>query len=194
MSGNRGQAEFTEYIITFLIGIIAIIVIYALVVTVYNNLIAREINDELNQLETQTLTSIIKLYNNGASYSGNIQNNSAILLGSVNLNYPPRVAKKSYEITLISPNTLYSTVNVSANTTNTGAQSYSGPKIIGRSVETPIVEVTVNIPNIDIVAQGIVFNGLNPTLSFYKANINGTLKNVVTLGNVTLLASIMMVG
>jgi hypothetical protein len=190
MDNRKGQGELNEYVITFLIGILVMAVIYSLVISVYNNQIKREIYDELNQLELQTSNSIIKLYNAGYSYSENIDNNTAVLLGSLDLKYPIKVARRSYEIMLVSSNLLYSTLNVSENITNMGQQSYSGPKIVGRSVETPTVEVIVNVPNIDAVLQGSIFNGLNSILSLYKANINGTIKNMITLGNVSLFASI----
>jgi len=194
MKTGKGQGEMIEYILTFLISTTVIIIIYFIIVNIYKTQTEKEIEDQLRQLETQTLNSIIKLYTTGSSYAGRIQNNNAILLGTVDLDYPERVARKSYEIILISPSQIYSAINVSENITNIGGQEFSGAKIIGRTTQSPFVEVALDFPNIDVVAQGSVSNGLNSQLSFYKANISGTVKNIITLGNVSLIASITSVG
>jgi hypothetical protein len=185
ISNKKGQSEFSEYVITLLISTIVIMAVYLLLLSIYNLQLRGMIYDELKQLEIQTLDSIIKLYNTGSGYH-NIENNTAILIGTVNLNYPPNVAKRSYKITLLSPNTIYSIVN---NTENITSQVFSGAKIIG-TTENPFVEVIIDIPNIDAVLQGSVSNGLNPILSFYKANFNGNIVNIITLGNSSLLATL----
>jgi hypothetical protein len=185
ISNKKGQGEFSEYVITLLISTIVIMAIYLLLLSIYNLQLRGMIYDELKQLEIQTLDSIIKLYNTGSGYH-NIENNTAILIGTVNLNYPPNVAKRSYKITLLSPNTIYSIVN---NTENITSQVFSGAKIIG-ATENPFVEVIIDVPNIDAVLQGSVSNGLNPILSFYKANFNGNIVNIITLGNSSLLATL----
>ena len=185
ISNKKGQGEFSEYVITLLISTIVIMAVYLLLLSIYNIQLRGMIYDELKQLEIQTLDSIIKLYNTGSGYH-NIENNTAILIGTVNLNYPPNVAKRSYKITLLSPNTIYSIVN---NTENITSQVFSGAKIIG-TTENPFVEVIIDVPNIDAVLQGSVSNGLNPILSFYKANFNGNIVNIITLGNSSLLATL----
>jgi hypothetical protein len=185
ISNKKGQGEFSEYVITLLISTIVIMAVYLLLLSIYNLQLRGMIYDELKQLEIQTLDSIIKLYNTGSGYH-NIENNTAILIGTVNLNYPPNVAKRSYKITLLSPNTIYSIVN---NTENITSQVFSGAKIIG-TTENPFVEVIIDVPNIDAVLQGSVSNGLNPILSFYKANFNGNIVNIITLGNSSLLATL----
>jgi hypothetical protein len=185
ISNKKGQSEFSEYVITLLISTIVIMAVYLLLLSIYNIQLRGMIYDELKQLEIQTLDSIIKLYNTGSGYH-NIENNTAILIGTVNLNYPPNVAKRSYKITLLSPNTIYSIVN---NTENITSQVFSGAKIIG-TTENPFVEVIIDVPNIDAVLQGSVSNGLNPILSFYKANFNGNIVNIITLGNSSLLATL----
>jgi hypothetical protein len=185
ISNKKGQSEFSEYVITLLISTIVIMAVYLLLLSIYNLQLRGMIYDELKQLEIQTLDSIIKLYNTGSGYH-NIENNTAILIGTVNLNYPPNVAKRSYKITLLSPNTIYSIVN---NTENITSQVFSGAKIIG-TTENPFVEVIIDVPNIDAVLQGSVSNGLNPILSFYKANFNGNIVNIITLGNSSLLATL----
>jgi hypothetical protein len=185
ISNKKGQSEFSEYVITLLISTIVIMAVYLLLLSIYNLQLRGMIYDELKQLEIQTLDSIIKLYNTGSGYH-NIENNTAILIGTVNLNYPPNVAKRSYKITLLSPNTIYSIVN---NTENITSQVFSGAKIIG-TTENPFVEVITDVPNIDAVLQGSVSNGLNPILSFYKANFNGNIVNIITLGNSSLLATL----
>ena len=186
---KKGQAELVEYILTFLISTIVIIAIYALVMAIYNNQLAAEINNDLKQLNAQTLSSIIKLYTSASSYTDPIQNNNAILLGTINLNYPNNVARRNYEIILVSPGQIYSPLNITTSY-GSGGQDMGGPKIIGRTLVKPFIEVITNIPSIDIVAQGQVSNGLNPTLSFYKANISGNVTNIAILGNYSILSNV----
>ncbi len=190
MLGRKGQGELAEYVITFLISTTVVVVVYTLVIAIYNSQIQGEIRDELRQLEVQTMNSIVELYNKASGYSEAVPNNSAVFLGSISLNYPSQVARRNYEIDLVSPNQLYSTVNVSANFTNTGGQTYSGARLVGTSTETPIVSVTTNIPNLNAVMQGSSSNGVDSVLYFYKVNMNGTTQNLVTLGSLTMFASI----
>jgi len=193
MANIKGQAQLIQYVITFLISTVIVVAIYFLAITIFNNQIRLEIQDELRQLEIRTLNSIINIYSTGSGYSGSLANNSAILLGEIDLDYPSNVARRSYEMTLISSSQIYSTVNVSENTTLTGDEQFSGSKIIGKTTEDPFIEVTLDLPNIDAVFQGSVSNGLNSILSFFKANINGTIKNIITLGNSTLILSVVSI-
>ncbi len=194
MQKAKGQAELVEYVLTFLISTIVLAAIYFLALNIYNSQIRREITDQLTQIETQMLSSMVKLYNSGITYSDRIDADTAILLGTVDLNLPQRVARRAYEISLLSPSQIFSTLNVSTNITNIGGQDFSGARIVGRTTDKPEIEVSLNMPNIDVVAQGFVANGVGSTLSFYRANISGAVKNIITLGNISLIASITSVG
>ncbi len=157
------------------VGIVVLIFISAMIWYIYDSYIKETINVELNKNIHIIADEISKLYSLKSS-SINPQANTSVLLGSVDLILPEKVAGRNYIIELQQSGSIWIS-NLSENNV-----SYNNAMIIGKTF-APEVTVNYTLFNMDVNVQGYIRSGKNATLRYFRANVNGTKKDTIVLGN-----------
>jgi hypothetical protein len=180
---KKAQAQFIRYTLIIFFSIIVLIGISALVYTFYRRSLEKEIRAELKQLVLQTSDSLIKLYDTASDSKVRPENYSSSLLGETNLNLPGQVGGRSYDIILVSPNPIWTSVTnfTIDGETISSVVATPGAKVLAKTKD-PLVEIEHEIPNIDAAVQGRSENGKNSTLRYYRHNVNNTLYDTIILG------------
>jgi len=180
----KGQSRFVGYMLTVLLSVLVLVSISALVYGLYRTALEREVTAELTQMATQVKDNVIKIYESGKNSKIQPSNYTSVLITDIDLNLPDNVAKLNYEIDLITASSLYSYITAATigGVNVSGVKDASLAKIIAKTTQDPIIKVEFDLPNIDIIIQGKVRNGLNDFLRYYKYNQNSTIYDTVILG------------
>lgn len=188
----KAQARFIEYVLTILFSVLVVISISALVYTFYRASIEREVKGELKQLAIQTSDAVIKLYDTSKASKVLPSNYSSMMISEVKLNLPERVAKRNYEMLLISANPIWTSVSeITIDGQNVSSVKRTpGAKIVARTTQDPVVEIEYDMPNIDVAVQGRSENGANDVLKYFRYNYNTTIYDTVILGEPEILIRI----
>jgi hypothetical protein len=180
----EGVSKFISYALTILSGFIVLTLLVSLIHGYYNRMMESNIRAVLRQIAAQTASSVVYLYNQGKESNANPPNSSSITLSYMDLNYPDRIGGKNFEVELLSSPGIW---NVIANFTINGVatirkESTSGAKVIAKTTQKPIISYEYDIPNIPILLQGKFRSGGNDTLRLVRYNYNGSLQDVIILG------------
>jgi hypothetical protein len=181
----EGVSKFISYALTILSGFIVLTLLVSLIHGYYNRMMESNIRAVLRQIAAQTASSVVYLYNQGKESNANPPNSSSITLSYMDLNYPDRIGGKNFEVELLSSPGIW---NVIANFTINGVnatirkESISGAKVIAKTTQKPIVSYEYDIPNIPVMVQGRFRSGGNDTLRLVRYNYNGSLQDVIILG------------
>jgi len=158
----------------------------------YNTSLKVEIEQSLNQLALQTSNNVIRIYERVKDVNAQPSNYTSIMLHETDLNLPTSVSNRNYEIILVTANPIWSSIrNISiGNETITTVVKTPGAKVIAQTTQDPIVAVEKDIPNINVVVEGRSENGKGGKLKYYRQNINGTMYDIITLGEPTIITTI----
>ena len=180
----KGQSPLIGYIVTILFSMFVLASISYLVYSFYRNALEREVRSELTQIATQVKDSLIKIYDTGKQSDIRPSNSTTVLISETDLNLPASVAKLNYEVYIITQDPVYAYItNATINNVNiSGAKEASVAKIVARTTQDPIVELGFDLPNLGIVMQGRVENGLSDVLKYYRYNENATMYDTVIFG------------
>jgi len=180
----KGQSQIIEYALSVLFSVIILIAVAGIIYSFYKNAQLRDAQRSLDEVALQVSNSILKIYQQGKQSPSSPANSTSILIASVNLNLPTKISNQNYEIDLLRINPIFtSLINFTVNGINvTPSIQTSGAKIVAKTLESPEISVTKDLPNIDVNVQGSVFNGRNGTLKYYRYNYNGTLYDKIVLG------------
>lgn len=186
---KRGQAKFIETVFIIAFGFFILTTITAFVYSFYRNVITNEAQQGIKEIALITSQNILQIYELGKKNLATPDVNKTIFLSEINLNLPTYVARRNYEVILISPTSLFGVLtNLTVDGRNTTvAIVSSSPKIIARTTQDPIVSVEQDIPSVDITLQGRSGTGLNSKLRYYRTNFNGTVFDSIVLGDVGIL-------
>ncbi|MEM5766048.1 MAG: hypothetical protein QW423_00140 [Candidatus Aenigmatarchaeota archaeon] len=193
---GKGQAEVVENVFTILFGIVILSAISVMVYNLYTNQLKAEIENNLRQLALEVSNNILKIYETGKNSKYYPMLGESAKLAEVNLNLPPRISGRNYEIFLISSSPIWiqiSNLTVGGRSPAAPIITSPGAKIILKTTQSPEVMVEQEVPNVDVLFQGRIENGLNSTLSYYRANINNTIKDFITLGKQEIIINILKV-
>ena len=184
--------SFIEYILTVLFSVFVIASIIALVYSFYSTALRIEIREELKQLAVQTGDQIVKLYEIAKLSKATPSNYSSVLISEIDLKLPTDVSKRNYQLLLVSASPVWSSISTFyVNSKNaTVIEETSGAKIIVQTIQSPIITVEQDIPNIDVAVMGVSKNGKDSKLRYYRYNINGNIYDTIVLGNSTMLITI----
>lgn len=184
--------SFIEYILTVLFGVFVMASIIALVYSFYSTALRIEIREELKQLAVQTGDQIVKLYEIAKLSKATPSNYSSVLISEIDLKLPTDVSKRNYQLLLVSASPVWSSISTFyVNSKNaTVIEETSGAKIIVQTIQSPIITVEQDIPNIDVAVMGVSKNGKDSKLRYYRYNINGNIYDTIVLGNSTMLITI----
>jgi len=188
----KAQSDVISFTLTVLFGVIILVSITALVLAIYDAQLKTNIKTSLGQITVQVRDNVLKLYENAKKSESSPSNYTSILLGEIDMQLPPDVAKKNYEVALVGANPLFGTLqNLTIdNQTLVFVVTTPGAKIIAMTAQDPIILVETDIQNLDVGVQGSVLNGQNAVLKYYRYNVNGTVKDKITLGNPDILVDI----
>jgi len=159
----------------------------------YNHELKTNIEVSLKQIAAQTSDSILDLYNRAKESDANPKNSSSVILSSIDLKYPNQISGKNFEVELISSPGIWNQItNITVNSDNATIvkETSSGAKIIVKTKQRPVVSYEYNVPNVPIRLQGKYASGGNDTLSLVRYNYNGTVEDVIVLGNSTIIIGI----
>jgi hypothetical protein len=138
----------------------------------------------LNQIDLEVSSAIYKIYQQGKASSTSPANSTSVLLANVNLNLPTKVSNRNYEVDLVPLNPLFATVS---NVTTGGVSvttliQSSGGKIVAKTIDDPKIVISKDLTNINANVQGMILNGKNATLKYYRYNFNGNIYDKIILG------------
>lgn len=189
---EKGQAELTENVFAIIFGVIILAAISVLAYNLYMNQLRNEIENNLEQLGTEVSNNILKLYETGRNSKYSPDSNMSARLANVDLNLPSQVSGRNYEIVLMEANPVW--VQISNITIGgwvpTSVVTLPRAKVILRTIQSPIVTVEHEIPNIDANVQGNSENGLNSTLVYYRYDLNGIKRDTIVLGGYDIIINI----
>jgi len=133
------------------------------------------------------------LYDQAKESGASPVNSTSITLSSIDLNYPDQVVDRNFEVELVSSPGIWSVVtNLTIQGVNATIkkESTSGAKIIAKTVQSPVVSYEYDVANIPIKLQGKCSSGGNDTLRLVRYNYNGSIEDVVILGNSSIIIGI----
>ena len=188
----KAQAKLIGYSLTILLSVILMISVTALVYSFYTSAIRTEISQSLNQIAASVSDSIVNMHKSSKATDFQPSNYSSILISEIGLSLPSEVAKRNYEVMLISPSSLWIGItNFTIDDQNVSSiTDTSGPKIVVQTTQDPIVKVERSLPNMDVLLQGKSENGEDGELRYYRYNINGTIYDSVVLGKSDILMNV----
>jgi hypothetical protein len=181
----KGQAEIVENVFVVFFGIIILVAISSISYNIYMNQLKGEIGNNLNQLAIVISNNILKLYEVGKSSRFSPKPNQTAKLAEIDLNLPPKVSGRNYEVILTSASSIWIQIsNLSVDGAQPATQVITSPgaKIILRTTQSPEVTVEYEVSNLDVLTQGKIENGLNGKLGYYRSNFNNTIKDYIVLG------------
>lgn len=189
----KGISKFVDYSFILLSSFIVMTLFTILIYGYYNHELKTNIEVSLKQIAAQTSESILDLYNRAKESDANPKNSSSVILSSIDLKYPNQISGKNFEVELISSPGIWNQItNITVNNLNATIvkETSSGAKIIVKTKQRPVVSYEYNIPNVPIRLQGKYTSGGNDTLSLVRYTYNGTVEDVIVLGNSTIIIGI----
>jgi hypothetical protein len=195
-NNRKGQERFLEYLMTVIFGMLVLVAVSTMIRTFYTNALKTNIVQSLNQLALQVSNEIVKHHQYAKEVKMQPAVNSSVLLYETTLNLPRTISNRNYEIILATSNPFWISITVSnvSGVNMTPLTRTSGAKVVVRTTQDPVVSVERDIPNIDMDVEGIVQNGINATLRYYKFDSLNTVYNVVMLGESDIITKITSVG
>jgi hypothetical protein len=185
----KGQAEIVEHVLTVLLGVILMIIVTAIVYNFYTSSLKNDITESLRQIDLQVSENMVKMY--GSSHESDYAppNGTSYKLNEVNLGLPTDISKRNYEVRLVS-SAQWNISNFTSPNHFAFLENASSPKVIARTTQDPVIEVSLSVPDMDVVLQGRAANGKSPLLSYNRYNINGTVFDSIVLGSFDSLSSL----
>jgi len=189
----KGISRFVTYSLIILSSFVVMAFFTTLTYSYYNQVLKTNIQVSLKQVAAQTADSIIYLYDQAKESGASPVNSTSITLSSIDLNYPDQVVDRNFEVELVSSPGIWSVVtNLTIQGVNATIkkESTSGAKIIAKTVQSPVVSYEYDVANIPIKLQGKCSSGGNDTLRLVRYNYNGSIEDVVILGNSSIIIGI----
>jgi len=181
----KGLSRFIEYTFLIMFGFTVLTLLTTMIYHYYNKNIDLNIKNGMKQVAMQTSDGIMKLYLTGEDIHAEPDNASAIIITSIDMNYPDHIAGKNYEVDLVgSPGIWNQAINLTIDSANATIrkETSSGQKIIVRITQQPYDTYEYDLPNIPVTVQGKYRSGMNDTLSYVRYNYLGTEYNTIVLG------------
>jgi len=189
----KGISRFVDYSFIILSGFVVMTLFTVLIYGYYNHVLKANIQVSLKEISAQTSDSILYLYNQAKESDASPKNSSSVILSSIDLKYPNQISGKNFEVELISSPGIWNQItNITINNANATIlkETSSGAKIIAKTKQDPIISYEYDVPNVPIRLQGKYTPGGNDTLSLVRYNYNGTVEDVIILGNSSVIIGI----
>ncbi len=189
----KGISRFITYSLVILSSFVVLTLFTTLIYSYYNRVLETNIQVSLKQIAVQTADSILYLYEQAEESDASPVNSTSTTLSNIDLNYPNRVEDRNFEIQLMSSPGIWNMItNLTINNVNVTIlkESTSGTKIIAKTTQKPIVSYEYDITNVPIKLQGKYRSGGNDTLRLVRYNYNGSLEDIIILGNSSIIIGI----
>ncbi len=189
----KGISRFITYSLVILSSFVVLTLFTTLIYSYYNRVLETNIQVSLKQIAVQTADSILYLYEQAEESDASPVNSTSTTLSNIDLNYPNRVEDRNFEIELMSSPGIWNVItNLTINNVNATIlkESTSGTKIIAKTTQKPIVSYEYDITNVPIKLQGKYRSGGNDTLRLVRYNYNGSLEDIIILGNSSIIIGI----
>ena len=189
----KGASEFISYTFIILLSFVALTIFVTLIYGYYNHITETNIQVGLKQIATQTADNIFYLYDQAKESDAAPGNSTSITLSSVDLNYPTQIGDRNFEVELVSTPGIWNVItNFTIEDVNATIriESISGAKILAKTTQRPVFSYEHAVPNVPIKLQGKYRSGGNDTLTLVRYNYNGTLDDVIILGNSSIIIGI----
>lgn len=185
----KGISPLISYVLATLIAVVIIAAIAALGFNFFDAISEDQIRRDLSQIATQASSRITEIYAVSKASSNSPDNSTAVLLAESQLNLPSQVSTRDYKITLLSPGQVATIVsNVSQGSGNASSQNQPQTgMVVLETTEEPIITVEHPLPSIDVDLQGFSGDPENATLRYYRYNPNGTVIDVIVVGEFSLI-------
>ncbi|MEM5836479.1 MAG: hypothetical protein QW451_01030 [Candidatus Aenigmatarchaeota archaeon] len=154
---EKGQNEIVEHTIVVFLSIILVSSIFLLMSQIYSTNLKFGVEKELERIGRNLLVVISEIYTTSEKLDYLPKENESLKLVEIRLKLPSNVANRNYEISF----------------------SSDQKKMILKTLQAPEIVVEIELPNFGMEFKGRSRNGLNSTLSFYRMNLNGEIKNSV---------------
>lgn len=193
---GKGQAEVVENVFTIFFGVVILAAISIVAYNLYTNQLRSEIENSLKQVGVEISNNILKLYEIGEKSKYSPRVNETAKLAEIDLNLPSQVSGRNYEIFLISSNPIWVQISglaIAGITPEAPIITSPGAIVVLRTTQHPEVTIEQEVPNVDVLVQGKVENGLNSKLSYHRGNFNGTMKDYIVLGEEEIIVNLIKV-
>jgi len=191
----KAQATLIENAILVLLGSLMLSVVVILLYNFYEQHLRTEIQNSLTQIAIDVSSNLLRLYEAGKKSKILVAENQSKKILEIELDLPERVSGRSYEVILVSPNPLWTTISL----VKVGGKEVvsvpapPGAKVIARTTQKPFVTIEYEIPNIDVSLQGKT-DGSDSKLRYYRYNIAGVTRDKIVLGDQEILMDVTSVG
>lgn len=172
---QKGISVIVSHAAFLAVGVMALIIISAMIWNVYDSIVKEEIRKDLTKVSQAMGGEIVKLYSLKDS-SARPSANTSVLLGESSLNLQQKAGGRQYSIELFQSSQIQITNINGGNATKyaTWIRAYtSGPP----------VQVNYTIYNIESRVQGSGFGDRPMTLKYFRLNSNGTLEDRIVLND-----------
>lgn len=172
---QKGISILVSHAAFLAIGVMALLIISAMVWNVYDSIIREQIRTDLTGA-TQTLAGeIVKLYSLKDSPAAPAAN-ASILLGESALSLQQKAGGRQYTIEFAQSSQIAITNITEGNSTKYAAQ-------ITAKTADPLVQVNYTLYNLDARIQGFGFGDKPMVLKYFRLNSNGTTEDRIVLND-----------
>jgi len=181
----KGLSNYISYTLTMMLGFVIVAFFTTSLYKIYDRTVVSNIQAGLKQVTIQTMDGINYLYDESKKSDATPTNASSIVISDIALNYPEKISGKNFEIELISSPGIWNRITnlmIGDETATITKETESGSKIIAKTTQKPLIAYEYDIPNIPVKLQGKFKSGVNDTLRLVRYNYNGTIENIVILG------------
>lgn len=172
---QKGISVIVSHAAFLAVGVAALIIISAMVWSVYDSVVKEEIRKDLTKVSQAMAGEIVKLYSL-KDFPARPSANTSILLGKSSLNLQQKAGGRQYSIELLQSSQIQITNINGGNATKYATQ-------ITAYTTNPPVQVNYTIYNIESRVQGSGFGDKPITLKYFRLNSNGTIEDRIVLND-----------
>lgn len=177
---KKGMSILVSHAAFLAVGVAALLIISAMVWSVYDSIIKEEIRKDLSKISQTAAGEIVKLYSLKDSPAAPAPNTS-ILLGESSLSLQQKAGGRQYTIELAQSSQIAITNITEGNSTKYAAQ-------ISAFTTSPQVQVNYTLYNLGARVQGFGFGDKPMVLKYFRLNSNGTIEDRIVLNDALIIA------
>lgn len=177
---KKGLSILVSHTAFLAIGVMALLIISAMVWNVYDSIIKEEVRKDLTSVSQTAASEIVKLYSLKDSPAMPAANTS-ILLGESSLSLQQKAGGRQYMIEFAQSSQIMITNISEGNATKYATQ-------ITAYTTDPFVQVNYTLYNIGSRVQGFGFGDKPMVLKYFRLNSNGTIEDRIVLNDALIIA------
>jgi hypothetical protein len=159
----KGQAILISYTLAVLLAVIFITFSSVMFFSFYSSFLKNQVRSNLESLSLKLYSSITTAYEIANNSEFLPKNNSCILLQEINLNFPPKISGKNYEI-------------------------HVQPSEQSLEIKAKALDYTetfeIKLPKIYANFEGKIESGKKTNLYYYRCNLNNAISDKIILGEI----------